>query len=758
MSKTRVYELAIELDISSKDLITILQEEFGIEVKNHMSVVEEDDAELIRELLLEGKYTDFVLQRLVISNIKKFGTMSVFNFSDSLKFNTISGKNGAGKSTIFKCLIFIQKAFFIDLLKNNDKYLELKEELGKELFTYFNENKSYIEVLFKAENRNNIVDRDVTEVACASENNYVTLRLVAEDIINETVKWRIEYSNDDYRIIKVFWNLYNPSNVIIYIDSNKYFIEEDVRYNNINIQSDKKEYSPIIDIILNPQDIFHHLYNRLINDYLQYRLIPPSKNSSNSLGRKDIYYHVTKLLYKYIFPDIRFSNFSGTTLEEQFILLARNYSGKFDIRNFSSGEKLAFYLLLFINYTKNLGILIIDELENHLHEEIMCRFSTLLKEIANSDNYIEYILDMKRKLSYLDKSNILEKNIEVAYSKFRLNQIFLITHSKSLIYQNFLQGSNFVLENNLELLNKDYEQKLRSIGISYTYEKVLFVEGKTDFDLLQNYISDFNIKVKPLGNCLNVINTYKRIVEIKDYIRDSNFAFLIDRDTKEEYDFNRLRQLDSDYFDKSFIFMNKHEIENYLLDSDAIFSAISKCNEKLFKTKNEIDKALYDIATENKFLSMRKYLNYYINLEIDKLKTSMNQKDIKTTTLISKDSYASYITEKILKSEVFANIENQLLKLYDNCSIKYDDDNWESFWRDLCDGKVVLNKFIANNWKKVGLTDWKLKDNIINTIYENKHSDFNKLIEEIVLKFNGSTDIIINNYSSTIIENEEDDE
>jgi translation initiation factor IF-2 len=51
MSKIRVYELAKELDVSSKDLITLLQEEFNVEVKNHMSVIENEDAELIKELL-----------------------------------------------------------------------------------------------------------------------------------------------------------------------------------------------------------------------------------------------------------------------------------------------------------------------------------------------------------------------------------------------------------------------------------------------------------------------------------------------------------------------------------------------------------------------------------------------------------------------------------------------------------------------------------------------------------------------------------
>lgn len=51
LSKIRVYELAKELDISSKELINLLMDEFGIEVKNHMSVIENEDADLIKELM-----------------------------------------------------------------------------------------------------------------------------------------------------------------------------------------------------------------------------------------------------------------------------------------------------------------------------------------------------------------------------------------------------------------------------------------------------------------------------------------------------------------------------------------------------------------------------------------------------------------------------------------------------------------------------------------------------------------------------------
>lgn len=55
MAKVRIYELAKELEVLSKDLITVLFEEFGVEAKNHMSMIDEEDAELIKELFADQK-------------------------------------------------------------------------------------------------------------------------------------------------------------------------------------------------------------------------------------------------------------------------------------------------------------------------------------------------------------------------------------------------------------------------------------------------------------------------------------------------------------------------------------------------------------------------------------------------------------------------------------------------------------------------------------------------------------------------------
>jgi translation initiation factor IF-2 len=54
-TKIRIYELAKQINMSSKDLIDLVHKEFGIEVKNHMSVIEGEEANIIMEFIEELK-------------------------------------------------------------------------------------------------------------------------------------------------------------------------------------------------------------------------------------------------------------------------------------------------------------------------------------------------------------------------------------------------------------------------------------------------------------------------------------------------------------------------------------------------------------------------------------------------------------------------------------------------------------------------------------------------------------------------------
>lgn len=56
----RIYEIAKELDITSKYLIEILTYKFNINVKNHMSAISEDDYLLVKEIFFTKMINDFV--------------------------------------------------------------------------------------------------------------------------------------------------------------------------------------------------------------------------------------------------------------------------------------------------------------------------------------------------------------------------------------------------------------------------------------------------------------------------------------------------------------------------------------------------------------------------------------------------------------------------------------------------------------------------------------------------------------------------
>lgn len=68
MSKIRIYELAKQTNMSSKELIDLLNKEFGLEVKNHMSVIEGEEANIILEYFGELHQNDLAEDKKVESD------------------------------------------------------------------------------------------------------------------------------------------------------------------------------------------------------------------------------------------------------------------------------------------------------------------------------------------------------------------------------------------------------------------------------------------------------------------------------------------------------------------------------------------------------------------------------------------------------------------------------------------------------------------------------------------------------------------
>lgn len=101
MSRIRVYELAKELEIPSKELITLLAEEFDITVKNHMSMVDDEDANLIKELMggekEEAPKPENTLKEKKISLEESMPIVDVYEEEISEKVNNQAKKKKRGK-------------------------------------------------------------------------------------------------------------------------------------------------------------------------------------------------------------------------------------------------------------------------------------------------------------------------------------------------------------------------------------------------------------------------------------------------------------------------------------------------------------------------------------------------------------------------------------------------------------------------------------------------------------------------------------
>ena len=85
------------------------------------------------------------LEKLVFKNIRNFNNIVEFKFDETTKLNTISGRNGSGKSTIFKSIVLCQKAFFASQIKDNSKIID---SIGLEAAKFFKNKSSFIELTF----------------------------------------------------------------------------------------------------------------------------------------------------------------------------------------------------------------------------------------------------------------------------------------------------------------------------------------------------------------------------------------------------------------------------------------------------------------------------------------------------------------------------------------------------------------------------------------------------------------------------------
>ncbi|KAF6563419.1 DUF4435 domain-containing protein [Paenibacillus sp. EKM202P] len=693
------------------------------------------------------------LVNVTLSGIRKYNRTVSFEFNDSTSINTLSGRNGAGKTTVFSSIMQIQKAYFITRMQHlisETEYERLVTDFGKELYNSSFEKGAYAEVTFEFDNK----DRALLPPSISlwdekfsiywpinkegNETFKVTVRLRVDGVSRDTAQWNIFIMDRDDTILGAFWNVETPRNIVAFINSSKNIIEKDVMFDNVKLRPSRKvidSVSSIVYFAIEPESAFEKLYELMVNDYL-YEKINPTNRKGNT-PRNDIYYHVTKILFDYLSPHLMLKNLSFIQKEDQFVITAQqkgpNKSKQYDMRGFSAGEKLLWYSLLFINYTKSMGILIIDEPENHLHEELASKLVALLQSLVESEDYKKFVNSLGTESNA--KLPTLERELEKEYNFFRLSQVFLLTHSKSLIYQNFTNGSNFVLRDTRAAL-VDYEsceKVLREIGLSYVNDKVLFVEGKTDVEILEKSVSQYNIQVKTLDNCHEVIRVFQSLQKIKRYLNDPKFIFLIDRDTRSNQEIEVLRNNDQSYFDEHFIVLEKHELENYFLEPSVIRVALKNFEDSNYNApqKEEIEKIIREEADEQLPHTKRKYMNHVLNNTMGKMNGLIKQSELQVDT---KEGHEAYIKD-ILSTGKIRELEKELIEHFNSMEEKFSSANWDKNWKELMDGKSVYNKVMSKLASGAGVRNDKLKTKMTEILLSSRPTQFKKLIRQLYRMF-----------------------
>lgn len=652
------------------------------------------------------------IKKVYLKNIKSFKGECEFDFSNSLTINTVSGINGSGKTTLFKSIIIAQRLFFYEQAKDN-KYFH--KAILDDLVNCFTTDNSHIKIVF-----------DIGEADFHPE-----FIIKCSGFGGDNISWELVCGELDLVRIKENWDLENPRNVIVYIESNRFINEDDFSHEGVSLRNSSAESNLAVDYLFYPDKLFSSIYERIIRDYLRERVIP-------NKPRKDLPHVASKVLIHKLLKYIHISNFTGIAKDNQFILqvspskMKKGASGLYDIRNLSSGEKTIFYIIHFICYVKNIGMLIIDELENNLHENMLSEFVLLLKNICDSKNFGNLISKISANNNDKLGDNIA-KQIDAFYMQHELAQVYLLTHSKNLIYNNLSAGGSYIIDEKMKQINyDDSEEILRSIGLSVVTSKILFVEGKGDNRLLEDIMAPHNIKVRALGNCEEVIDTYNKYLKIKEGIRDVQFCFMIDKDTRSDDDIDRIRLKDTNSFDKYFIVLERHEIENYFLDS-SIYIHLYKNHHSLFPdimtpSAANIDSDIKSIADKYKGKVIKKTLQNLNQKSFGKLKAAAS-KDLSIGSKIEYDAFVDGVFSGNEFDVTINDIKNNFKIAKE--SVK----NWNEDWINLCDGKAVFKEFINSLVTKLGVNHLRLMSEAASIALKSEKSEASKLINKIFKRF-----------------------
>jgi hypothetical protein len=642
------------------------------------------------------------ISSVVLENIKKFNPKpAIFEFGGQPGVYTLSGGNGSGKTAIFRSVQVFQKIFFFAQLdpEKDTEHSILYEKIWRDLDGLMSADSSLIDIAFKDEEYG-------FRVELRLEKNHRHWNFIFKP-----------GADGDMEFLNKYWNIDNPTGIVAFIDASKSFSDFGVEFDDIKLSPRRERRRRfMLDCVFEPEKTLQSIYRKAVIDHVQYRIDPK---------RTYQYFKEANLAVKEISGNIEVANISATKMDGQLVIVGRTSKGAplFDVKDFSSGERALYLTLLFLFYLPNIGILIIDEPENHLHESLLCQFYDFLEGFLknNAD-------ELYQKVNKSDQS-------ETGNSKINTNvleQIFLTTHSRALIYKNMDQGFSFAMAGDriLPIEASEVERGLRASGISTVYSRTLFVEGTTDVSLMAEFLERERIKVTAVNNCKEVISYFEKISAIRTTVHGAAFCFAIDADNRTAKEIEAIRKICPEFYDQSFCVLDRHEVENLFIDETLIFDVVNKIRDGLELRPVNSDKIHEIMATEAaklKSISKQKYLASGLRMELKQIVID----PITDVKVMKKSSIDDLISKTISASlcDTIINSAKELESTFDTL--------WLKDWKNYVDGKSFIGMLCARlSTECAGANASAIREMMVRRVKENPDSyAFGKFYRDILNKF-----------------------
>jgi predicted ATP-dependent endonuclease of OLD family len=352
----------------------------------------------------------------------------------------------------------------------------------------------------------------------------------------------------------------------------------------------------------------------------------------------------------------------------------------YDINNVGQGMQTLVIMLSTVLLLRP-SIVLMDEPEVHMHPSLIKQF-------------VEYIKKLTPEIQF-----IITTHSVVLINEVGLDKVFSLKNdvNRKGIIVTKVDDKNSLLETISQLgYNVD--------TLTYTLKPKVYVfaEGPSDKDILlafaqksdtQKSINSNNVAFIEMGGKGNRYKLVNLINKLQQDFMDTPFLMLLDRDETSEEEVEKLRQR---YFagkPARLQYLSKRQIENYLIDEEALQSVVSKKlrDESLIKSLKEvsINGVLLTLAEQQKDKIFDNFLKeLFINesvLGTAEIRDLLNEIKDKPLNDAKSDFIRKIGGEMAVKA---SNISQKTISSQDEFNQK-----WESNKLEMVDGRELLKSF-----------------------------------------------------------------